>query len=254
MTHAVGKFVSQIQVLPHTALGLVSRTVGQFSLTSIDDATVEASSSEASALQEFRSSVFMEKLEQLAWDLVWEQQVAVLFEPALGGNRTLVNEQGQQVVEIHLEDRIEFNPENPRVGLEPYTHFDLLQQIRDHVIKSHLATGNALQATKLQGNAAILLAVEHFVKGVVNRQYALAEFYSVYETIAHQWAGGKAALKAHMTPSKLEKITKIANDGQLDLRHPPKDPTAVAALPPNAIEDAAVVAKEIIVEYAKGIV
>jgi hypothetical protein len=253
MTDVTGRFVSQIRVLPQTALGFNSRSVGHFRLTSIDDSSVEVSSAEPDASQAFGSSAFLKQLEQLAWDLVWERQVAVQFEPALGGSRTVIDDLGRQQIETNLEDRVYFNPENPRAGLESYTNFDLLQRIRDHLIQDHLSGGDSSRLAKLNGNGAVLLAVEHFIKGVVNQPYAMAEFYSVVETIENQ-IGGRNALNKRMGKAVVDKIVHIANNGEHDQRHPPTDPAKMTPLPPNAISEAAGVARAIIVEYAKGIV
>jgi len=249
-----GTFEGSLKVSPATDLKFQARQMGQFLLTSTSPEHIAVVSNHSGAEASFKSASFLEDLERLSWDLIWEQQVTVQFELNENTTTTKIDAQGRQEIHFGMQDRMMSNLPGPIAGTRTFTNLDLLQRIRDHIVSKHVATVNPTKSAALQGNAAILVAVEHFIKGIVNRPYALAEFYSVYETIAHQWAGGKAALKAHLTPSKLERITKVANDGQLDLRHPPRNPSAIAPLPPGAVEDAAVVAKEIIVEYARGIV
>jgi hypothetical protein len=253
MTDDNGTFVSRIVVLPPTPLGLSSRLVGEFVLSSINDASLDARSPHTDAALLFQSHAFHEQLERLAWDLVWERQVAVEFQPELGGTRTVTDGQGRSLMTINLEDRILFNPENPRSGLARFTRFDLLQRIRDYLIEAQLSGGDASKNAKLKGNAAVLLAVEHFVKGVVHQAYAMAEFYSVVETVENQ-IGGRNALNKRMGKSVVDKIVRLANRDEHDQRHPPLDPASVTPLPSNAISEAAAVAKAVIEEFAKGLI
>lgn len=253
MTNGVGKYVSRITVLPPTALNLSSRLVGEFQFTSLDNSSIEASSTHPDAAQLFQSDAFFEQLDRLSWDLVWEQQVAVEFAPALGGRHTVIDEQGLQTITMGVEDRMVSNPENPRYGLMSHKDFDLLQRVRDHLIQDHISGGDPNNLVKLNGNAAVILAVEHFIKGVINQHYAMAEFYLVAETIWKQ-VGGRHSLDKLITKANVDKITQFANDGELDQRHAPKNPANLKPLPPNVVKDAAAVARDIIVEFAKGIV
>jgi len=252
MTSEPGHFSGAVLVLPATNLHLVARPVGDFELTSVNPGQLRADSNHPEATKLFRSDGFFKALERLAWDLVWENQVAVQFEPS-EGKRTVIDEFGRQKITFEFQETMYSNLGNPRAGLKVYANFDLLQQIRDYLIGAHLAGGDSAKFAKLQGNAAILLAMEHFIKGVVNRAYALAEFYSVVESVENQ-IGGRHKIVQLMTKQKIDKITRFANDAQLDQRHPPHDPATMAALPPNAVEEAGIVAKEIINEFVKGIV
>lgn len=254
MSDTIGVFTCVIHVVPPTPLNLSTRPVDQFALNSIDASNIEASSTHPDAEKQFRSDRFLEGLERLSWDLVWESQVAVQFAVEGSGKRVAVDDRGRQVLTFDIEDRIDFNPGDRKAGIETFGNFGLLQNIRDYLIQRHLAGGDQAKTAKLMGDGATLLAMEHFIKGVVSRSYAFAEFYSVMETIAHQTPGGRKALEVKMTKSTIDKITKFANEGQLDQRHAPKDPGNVLPLPPNAIEDAAMVAKDIILAYTNTIV
>lgn len=247
-----GVFSGTINVIPPTQLALAARAVGSFEVTSANANTVEAKSAHPGAEKNFRSDKFLADLEKLSWDLVWEKQVAVEFQPDMG-KRTATDDQGRQLITMDFQETADMNAGNPKAGLKSFTNFDLLQRIRDHIVHTHVGGGDASKVTKLMANAAVLLAVEHFIKGVVNRNYALAEFYSVAETVENQ-IGGRHALTALMTKAKLDKITAFANQPQLDQRHAPANPAAVVPLPPNVIPEAAVVARDIIVEYAKKVV
>lgn len=254
MNNQAGLCTVSIRVNPSTPLNLSSRTVGTFQLNSINADIVEATTTHPDAERDFRSQPFLGELERLAWDLVWEQLVAVQFELPGDSQRVTKDQQWREIININMEQRIDFNPGNRKSGLDPSGHFDLLQRIRDHVIKHHVAGNDQPKTAKLMGDAPTILAIEHFVKGVVNRQYAFVEFYSVLEIIAHQTAGGRKALESKMTKATIDKIAKYANDAQLDQRHGPKDPQNVQPLPPNAIEDAANVAKTLIIDYTGTVV
>lgn len=253
MTPTPSVFTTSIRVEPPTALSLQSRPLWEFTLTSVADATVEAKSTHPDAETLLRDGRILSELEQLSWDLLWEKLVVVEFEPSQYGKRIRIDELGRQLIDASVGDTVLFNPPNPRAGLRDNAAINLLQRIRDRVITAHLAGGDAAKAVKLMGDAAVLLAVEHFVKGLVNGAYSLVEFYLVVETIKNQ-IGGRNAIQAVHGKTEISKITKYANDGQLDQRHAPKNPSAIAPLPPNIVNEAAVVAKAIIVDYAKKVI
>lgn len=253
MTLTPSVFITSIRVDPPTALRLQARPVWEFTLTSVADATLEATSTHPDAEKKLQDPRMLSELEQLSWDLLWEQLVVVEFEPSQYGKRIQTDEHGRQLIDIGVGDTLVSNPPNPRAGLRDNAAIDLLQRIRDRTITAHLAGGDTAKAVKLMRDAAVLLAVEHFVKGLVNGVYSLVEFYLVVETIENQ-IGGRNAIQAVHGKTEIAKITKYANDEQHDQRHAPKNPSTVAPLPPNVVNDAALVAKVIIVDYAKKVI
>ena len=225
----------------------------EFTLTSIADATLEAKSTHSDAEKLLQDSRMLSELEQLSWSLLWEKLVVVEFEPSQYGNRIRIDELGRQLIDAGVGDTIMSNPPNPKAGLRDNATIDLLQRIRDHVISAHLAGGDAGRTAKLMTNAAVLLAVEHFIKGVVNSAYSMVEYYLVAETIWNQ-VGSRHKLDAIHGKAVIDKITRYANEGQGDQRHAPKNPGAVVLLPPNVVNEAATVAKNIIIDYAKKVI
>lgn len=225
----------------------------EFTLTSVADATLEAKSTHPDAEKLLQDPRMLSELEQVSWDLLWEQLVVVEFEPSQYGKRIQTDELGRQLIGIGVGDTFVSNPPNPRAGLKDNAGIDLLQRIRDRIITAHLAGGDAAKAAKLMQDAAVLLAVEHFVKGLVNGAYSLVEFYLVVETVENQ-IGGRNAIQGIHGKAEIAKITKYANDGQHDQRHAPKSPSTAAPLPLNVVSDAALVARAIIVDYAKKVI
>lgn len=252
MSQPQGVFFGTIKVKPPTGLQLNHRPVGQFQISSVSDDEVEARFTAEDAETLFRGEAFLDELRVLAWDLAWEKQVVVEFEPDQG-KRVAEDVVGRQLITMDIQETAYFNQGNPRAGIKSFTNFDLLQRIRDRIVSVHIANGDPAKARKLMADAAILIAVEHFIKGVVNRQYALAEFYSLAETVENQ-LGGRHQLTQLMTKAKLDKITSLANQDRYDQRHGPKNPANIVPLPPNAIEEAAAVAREIVLKYAAKIV
>lgn len=246
-------FTATVRVEPPTALNLNGRPLWEFTLTSVANDTLEAKSTHPDAEKLLQDERMLDELRHLAWDLLWEKMVAVEFEPSLTGKRVQLDASGRQLIAMGFESRMLSDPPNPRAGLKNNANFDLLQRIRDHVISVHLAGGDASRTTKLMANAAVLLAVEHFIKGVVNSAYSMVEYYLVAETIWNQ-LGGRHKLDAIHGKAVVDKITRHANEGQLDQRHAPKNLGAVAPVPANVVADAATVAKGVIIDFAKRVI
>jgi hypothetical protein len=242
-----GVFRGSIIVHPTVDLKLERRTIGGFEVSSSTSKRLTAESLGPDAWSRFLSKEFLAALELLAWDMVWERQVAVEFEPDSGCQGEM-EIGGQQVQMMYIHDTISPSG-NPRSGTKSFDGFDLLQRIRDHIIQHHIASGSD---GKSSSNATLLLAVEHFVKGVVRREYAMAEFYLVVETVEN-WVGGRHELFRLIPKTEVDKITSFANQPQHDQRHAPKDASSVVPLSPTAVPDAALVAKNLIIEFSKQI-
>jgi hypothetical protein len=235
-------FHGSIIIHPSLELSFKPRQVGAFLIEPGGPGRLKAWSTDPDAWKLFLSPDFRGALEVLAWDLVWEAQVAVEFEPdsASRGNH------------LYLHSTIAATG-NPKAGLRASSNFDLLQRIRDHLIKKHLAADDHGRSSRLSSDAAVLIALEHYVRGIITTRYTLTALYSVVETIENR-LGGRHELFKVIPKSRVDKITSVANQPQYDQRHAPKDPDNVQPLPSHALVEAAIVAKDIITEYAKKVV
>jgi len=243
-----GVFCGTIVVHPDADLQLAPRIVDGFEIQSSGIGRLSATTSKPDAWNSFIGKHFLQSLEMLSWDVLWECLIAVQFEPG-SATQGESHHRGRKIVMVHAHDTISSSDGNPRAGIVPHENFGLLQRIRDYIVSRHLAAGNRQRNSALTGDATLLLAIEHFLKGVVLNQYALAEFYSVVETIENR-LGGRRALLQSISKAELDKITSYANQPQFNQRHAPIDATAVSPLPQGAVRDAASVAKTLIVSYA----
>lgn len=247
-----GAYSGSIIIHPHADLQLAPRQLGEFTVHSTSPRLLEATSSHVDAPNLFHSQL-PQHLEVLSWDMVWERLVAVQFEPS-GGRRDEVGPEGQQIVTMYMHDTISTSGGNPKHGILDSSNFGLLQTIRDRIIAKHLANEDAARNVKLMGDAPLLIAVEHLVKGVVHSQYALAEYYSVVETIENRLGNRKAlATSLGLAKTDLDLITRFANEPQYDQRHAPQDAANVAAVPALTIRSAAEMARTIVSKYAQTI-
>lgn len=192
----------------------------------------------------------MAPLEHLSWDMIWRRHVAVEFQ--INDVRGSVEVGGIKHVCVGFEEVLCMGPGSGRkVGAKAYEGFDLLSRIRDYVIRKHLARADPTRESILKTKAELLLAVEHYVKGVMTPPYALAEFYSVLECIEARLGGRKQLSQTlQIAKADLDKIAYVANHPEFDQRHAPDDAGQLAPLPPDAIPNAASVAATIIEKYA----
>lgn len=247
-----GDYRGSVIIHPETDLQLPPRPLGEFTVQSTSPRRLEAASSHVDAPNLFHSQL-PKLLEELSWDMVWERLVAVQFEPS-GGRRDEVGPEGQQIVTMYVHDTISASDGNPKHGIVDSSDFGLLQTIRDRIIAKHLANGDGARTARLMGDATLLIAVEHLVKGVVHSRYSLAEFYSVVETIENRLGNRKVlAATLGLTKAEIDLITRFANDPQYDQRHAPHDAANVAAVPAATLQAAAEMARTIISKYAQTI-
>ena len=250
MPEGAGTFEGTVNVYPQLKIPITNRCIGTFQLDSVNATELRVSSKHPNAEELFHGDEFLQGLEHLSWDLIWERQAAIEFELIENTTTTTIGTDGCQLIEYKNVDRLLKKQENRTTSVRQFTNFDLLQRIRDHLISSHLITVSTDRGDGFLNDAALLLAVEHYIKGIIIERHALAEFYSVVETIENQ-VGGRSILYKWMTKSKINKITQVANTKEYDQRHAPRDPSLMKPLPTNAIVEAALVAKGIIVEFAK---
>lgn len=245
-----GEFRGTLLVHPPTNLNIDGRSVGGFVLHESTDGNLSAASSIEGASQIFQSGLANE-LRLLSIDLIWERCIAVEFEPS-GGQRVSIQDDGTQLVHIHVHETINATDGNPRHGVTPNINLGLLPEIRDRIINHHLASGDSGVCGQLMGDAALLLSIEHFVKGVVNRLYSLPEFYLVLESVSNHFGSRRELEKAlGFKKSELDPIARVANDDQKDSRHAPKDASTTTPVTDMEIADAARVANEIIDRYSR---
>jgi hypothetical protein len=247
-----GVFRGSIKIHPVVDLKLDPRNINGFEVKSEGVGYLAAQLKARDAWQQFLSQDFIDALEELSWDVLWELLVAVQFEPSTGVQGEPEHD-GQKMVMMFVHETVSGDGGNLKVGVQPFQGFDLLQRIRDHAITEYLAAGNVDRAASLSRDATLLLSLEHFFKGLLSPQYALAEFYSVVETIENR-IGGRREIYKLIPRAEIDKITSTANKPQLDQRHAPLDATMIYPLPVNAISDAASVAKRLIIEYSKRVV
>jgi hypothetical protein len=185
--------------------------------------------------------------------MIWERLVAVQLEPGMSRS-TKLGDDGTQLVSMHIHETIDAGCGNPKYGVAASSQFGLLQTIRDRIILVHLGGGDPTRARALMQDATLLLALEHFVKGIVNSVYALAEFYSLVETIENR-LGSRRKLESQLglTKKDVDKITYLANQTELDQRHAPKDAGAVIPVDEKDVRAAAEMAHTITVQYARTI-
>lgn len=247
-----GQYRGSVIIHPENDLQLAPRQLGEFTVQSESAQRLEATSAHVDAPNLFHSEL-PKHLEELSWDMVWERLVAVQFEPS-GGRRDEVGPEGQQVVTMYMHDTISASDGNPKYGIHDSSDFGLLQTIRDRIIAKHLANEDGARTETLMGNATLLIAVEHLVKGVVHSRYALAEFYSVVETVENR-LGNRKALTSTLGLAKadLNLITRFANEPQYDQRHAPRDAAIIAAIPEATLHSAAEMARTIVSKYAQTI-
>jgi hypothetical protein len=242
-------FEGTLIVHPPADLSFAPRKVGDFVVAPRNRTSLTATSTIVDAANVFQQGI-QNELKELSIDLIWECCVAVEFEPA-GGRRARLAEDGTQLIEMFLHETIDASGGNPKYGIPSGLNLNLLPDIRDRIITKHLALDQPQCVAKLMSDAALLIAVEHFAKGVVNKLYALPEFYLVLETIENSMGDRRKLIKdLGFSKAEIDTIAYTANEGQRNHRHAPIDATNIKATSDAEINSAAHSAREIIKRYA----
>ncbi len=205
MSDSNSVFRGTIIVKPAVDLQFGTRAVGDFSVRPNGPGRLVAEAEHEDAHDRFTGRAFLAALEILAWDLLWESGVATEFEPGCG-SRSNVLRDGQMLQMMYVHDTISAGGGNPKAGLRSFENFDLLQRIRDHLIDVHLAQKDPTRLAMLSSRAEVLLAVERYVRALLAPSHAMANLYSLVETIENQY-GGRHALIQLVPKKELDKIT-----------------------------------------------